>query len=400
MKITSFFIIASSFLFGLSIAVSIQPRVFGGCTYFTYKAIYSLGGRSSNKNDSIIYKDIHSLALINATAEEYELDELSNCWRDLISIEAEMPFPNSDFILIPVGFNAVTMVGGSRSINNSSSPFLWDPESSMTHWKPVSLSNLSTPLPLLRGSAFALDGRKVGLIAGGSIYSSASSFLPVYYDSNMSILIGLTKIGDMNTNRIGHSMMYQNNTLYIIGGQESINNQLRSVPMDQMDQFDTLHSTWTTVKCNGTIPTPRSHFTLSKSGHDNPAYSYVLFGGINADTNVASNDTLYMLYVNTGTYESLNTINGPSPRYGHSAVKHSVRELFIMNGMDANEVALGDLHLNDIRNNQWVDKFSVYENYLDSPYKKNVVAKIHPESHTLSWCFIISVILFIQLTVF
>ncbi|CAO3608250.1 unnamed protein product [Cunninghamella blakesleeana] len=405
MKIIAFFIISSSLIFGSSIAVRMPPRAFMQCMDHGFRGILCYGGRSSNKNDAITYKDIYQMAPSTSNSfgddssrfEGLTPDQMANSWNDL---REELPFPNSDFLLPSAGNTRFIMIGGSGSVGNSSSPVDLDKDKSTSSLTVTIHSNIN--FPPLRGSAFAMDNATDGMIAGGATYGNTSSFYTDVVKTQFTYktrILSITKVGTINTNRFGHAMIYKNNVLYIIGGQQLVNNQLQSIPMNQMTRFDTLQSAWTTVNCKGPIPTSRSYFTLTKSVDAYYPNGYILFGGINADTNVVSTDTMYVLYFDSGTYETLNTINGPSPRYGHSALVHRNVELFIINGMDTTGAALSDFKIFDIPGNQWVDKFSTYGSYPDSPYKKHV-PMYNSELQSIAWGITIAVIVFIQLVGF
>lgn len=92
--------------------------------------------------------------------------------------------------------------------------------------------------------------------------------------------------------------------------------------MNQVSQFDTILSTWSTVSFKGTIPTSRSYFTLTPSSTVQYLNQYIIFGGINADTNQVVTDSMYLVSINDGTYEAINANNAPSPRFGHSGKKN------------------------------------------------------------------------------
>lgn len=142
MKIASLFIISSSLIFGSSIAINIPPRVFGQCAQLSLNDLYCFGGRSSNKDGATVFKDMYRMDLKSFSG--YTPSEIANNWQPLGN---EMLQPNSDFLMMELSTDLIMIVGGSGSVNNSSTPYTYDTVKKA--WGTVSPTNLKSAIPPL-----------------------------------------------------------------------------------------------------------------------------------------------------------------------------------------------------------------------------------------------------------
>ncbi|CAO3608230.1 unnamed protein product [Cunninghamella blakesleeana] len=282
-----------------------------------------------------------------------------------------MNYPNSDFLMLPVNSSTFMVIGGSGSVHIPNTLYAFNAITG--RWANMTGDLLYTPIPPLRGSALTyFNGgfsMSTSYVVGGATYGDNTSTLFTNI-IQVDVPIVYTRLLDPYPNlvpsisyRIGHVATSSLSTISVFGGQQLVNNQLQSVSMNQVSKFDTILSTWKTVSFSGPTPTSRSYFTITQSSTSEYLNQYILFGGINADTNQLVTDLMYKVSINDGSYESINAMNAPSPRFGHSAVFYGSNSLLILNGMDSTGTVLNDINVFNTVGKQWMDQFLTLENY-------------------------------------
>ncbi|KAF7720765.1 acyl-CoA-binding domain-containing protein 4 [Apophysomyces ossiformis] len=145
--------------------------------------------------------------------------------------------------------------------------------------------------------------------------------------------------------------------------------------MGEILMFDTTTTSWSINNAYGDIPSGRVYHTAV---HLPAADAILLYGGAqyvqstqalgNPTTTV--DDYCYMLNLTNMTWTkitNLGPLKGAGPRFGHSAVVHGNRSMFVFFGTDNNGNEHGDFHVMDLQTLQWVPKYSAKDQYLYVP---------------------------------
>ncbi len=111
--------------------------------------------------------------------------------------------------------------------------------------------------------------------------------------------------------------------------------------------FDIINSTWSKCELKGDIPSPMNYFA---GWYDSP-YLFI-HGGKSLQENKSLKET-YLIDISSMSINKIFTIEEPSSRYGHSAVKNNDKQAYIFGGCNIgkkNERYLNDLHKMEYKN--------------------------------------------------
>ena len=111
--------------------------------------------------------------------------------------------------------------------------------------------------------------------------------------------------------------------------------------------FDIINSSWSKSELKGDIPSPMNYFA---GWYDSP-YLFI-HGGKSLQENKSLKET-YLIDISSMTIHKIFTIEEPSSRYGHSAVKNNDKQAYIFGGCNIgkkNERYLNDLHKMEYKN--------------------------------------------------
>ena len=111
--------------------------------------------------------------------------------------------------------------------------------------------------------------------------------------------------------------------------------------------FDIINSSWSKAELKGDIPAPLSYCA---GWYDSP-YLFI-HGGKSLQENKSLKET-YLIDISSMTIHKIFTIEEPSSRYGHTAVKNNDKQAYIFGGCNIgkkNERYLSDLHKMEYKN--------------------------------------------------
>ncbi|KAF7724782.1 hypothetical protein EC973_000738 [Apophysomyces ossiformis] len=148
--------------------------------------------------------------------------------------------------------------------------------------------------------------------------------------------------------------------------------------MSQILTFDTSTASWSVANAYGDIPSGRVYHTAVQLPTSD---AILLYGGAQYAKLVQSTQALgnptttvddfcYLLNLTTMTWKKitdLGTLAGAGPRFGHSAVVHGNRSMFVFFGTDNQGNERGDFHVMDLQKLRWVPMYSANDQYLDPP---------------------------------
>ncbi|KAI9289226.1 hypothetical protein BC943DRAFT_316244 [Umbelopsis sp. AD052] len=176
--------------------------------------------------------------------------------------------------------------------------------------------------------------------------------------------------------RIGHTMtILPNGIIQIIGGNVATmlsgldsrgyrQWRLDLAPMGSVAVYDTVKGSWTTKSATGTLPPHRNFHSATLAQDSN---TIIIFGGSSNGSSLFND--LYALDSNKMIWTHIDIENGPSARYGHSAVQVN-ETMFVLFGINAANSSLNDIYALDTVNWVWTQHFSAsgYPKQANSSY--------------------------------
>ena len=159
-------------------------------------------------------------------------------------------------------------------------------------------------------------------------------------------------------------------SIYYIGGLQVDDSGagLSGAPMNQILEYNITSGNWTThtSPTNTTIPAPRRLHSATLIPNSDLIFVY---GGSVTDASDAVADYSYLLNTTSFIWTPITITNsnlGAGSRFGHSAVLHNSKSLFIIFGADDLGVLRNDFFVIDIVHWQWVSDFKSNGNYVNT----------------------------------
>ncbi|KAJ1817559.1 hypothetical protein LPJ75_001684, partial [Coemansia sp. RSA 2598] len=193
---------------------------------------------------------------------------------------------------------------------------------------------------------------------------------------------------------IQHSSILINDTQMVVLGGNTYNaktGNADNLPFDTVYIYDVDQMKWSSRKCTGQVPPPRSVFAASQ---------YKNFIYIHAGVNVTSWDQLfadlYELDTNTWRWRKMPTPNAPIPRYAHQ-MKTLGHYLIITHGyISTPEGSFGDenIYFYDLREHAFVDHYSpkgISNRELDTHWLRKTTRST---KGMVSVCYILTILVF------
>ncbi|KAJ1964566.1 hypothetical protein GGI12_001342 [Dipsacomyces acuminosporus] len=164
-----------------------------------------------------------------------------------------------------------------------------------------------------------------------------------------------THIPDTIAGVVQHSsVLVDDRQMVVMGGNTNKKSQFKydDIPFASVYIYDVDTQKWSTQKCNGKIPYPRSEFSASLYKD-----SIFIFGGINPGDWTKPFNDLYQLNTTTWTWTDKSTASAPPPRYAHRA-KTLGHYLIITHGFLAGDIGDPEIYFYDILKGEFVDSYS------------------------------------------
>ena len=129
--------------------------------------------------------------------------------------------------------------------------------------------------------------------------------------------------------------------IYVFGGAHQGSNH------NDVQQFDTVTQTWTTVAVNGVTPSPRTYHTAACVGDQ-----FIVYSGGQCGSEPVGDRQVYCFDVTTHTWSTLNVRgDSPKPRHGHLVVAVG-NKIFVHGGMSGTTF-YNDLYILDLNSKTW-----------------------------------------------
>ncbi|KAF7729429.1 hypothetical protein EC973_004408 [Apophysomyces ossiformis] len=190
-----------------------------------------------------------------------------------------------------------------------------------------------------------------------------------------------------------------NNIIYYIGGVNAFiypggnpnaTNPYQVYPtlMSDILTFDTATLTWTLNTATGKLPSGRVYHTAVHLPNSN---GILLYGGgvpvgLNGPTETV-NDYCYVLNMSTFIWTQINDLGplpGAGPRFGHAAVVHGNRSMFILFGQDQNGNERSDFQVMDLATFQWTNVYRANDQYNTNSTVPNTTPNKQGEGQAIS----------------
>ncbi|KAI7852601.1 hypothetical protein BDC45DRAFT_558545 [Circinella umbellata] len=357
-------------------------RLGQGCILIQ-QTIYCYGGATyspkldSDDNDEKAKTHADHYALDIGSMNQVDDSALEN-WRQL----SDSPMgPNAHFAIAPLSSEGYLVHGGwgphdqhTYLLNQT-----WVFHTNTERWETIA-SNFSRPdliakMPSVLGS----NGRI--WIWGGEIDELADSedipepeiirsFYSQQRESNQPRLLLQQNIQFPRGayTRVGHSAVLVRDGLNIFyfGGMnaktenrdmDDAHGGFRSAPMNDILVFNTVNQAWSRRTSTGdVVPSPRAFHTTNLVPYSD---DILLYGGRRFGTALPVEDYIYRFNTESNQWTEINLSQaGAGPRWGHSAVLHNDRSLFILFGANSQGASTNDFYILDIDDMNWQGRSS------------------------------------------
>ncbi|XP_022722057.1 tip elongation aberrant protein 1-like [Durio zibethinus] len=248
----------------------------------------------------------HEFDSHSPTVPEINSSVNSENWM-VLSVAGERPVPRFNHAAAVVG-NKMIVVGGESGngllddvqVLNFDN-FSWTTASSKLYLSP---SSLPLKIPSCKGHSLVSWGKNA-LLVGGRTDPGNDRVSVWAFDTETECWSVMEAKGEIPVARSGHTVVRASSVLILFGGEDAKKKKLNDLHM-----FDLKSSTWLTLQCTGTRPSPRSNHVATL--YDDK--TLFIFGG--ASKSKILND-LYSLDFETMVWSRIK-IRGfhPSPRAG------------------------------------------------------------------------------------
>ncbi|KAI9015692.1 hypothetical protein CLU79DRAFT_765374 [Phycomyces nitens] len=341
---------------------------------FVKDAIYCLGG-GEDIGVAIYNRRGHfSLDL----SKQFELNSDSyNAWKDIsISSDGFILGPSCDAASAALPNNRYIVFGGGNCeiyTELSYNPIVFD--AITQKWTPYHFSGLQQNFQGF--GVYVSHINKVYFWGGKSTTKDTNKNAdPIFYTfdvNNLSAFVKFTvPLGDgMMMPGAGQSVLGPDNkTIYHFGGWDGVYNPAdgnfttNASSFSALLLFNTEILMWSTVTV-GPYNIPSSRTLLTATLLPNST-SFLIYGGVkypHVESAYPYEDYAYLFdtVTNSWSLANISDTNGAGPRYGHSAVLHPNGDLFIIFGVDRNQVNRDDYYIldtNDIHDLKWKTTFT------------------------------------------
>ncbi|KAI8989449.1 hypothetical protein BDB01DRAFT_542227 [Pilobolus umbonatus] len=343
-------------------------RYNGGCTIIN-QTIYCYGGTVNQRTSSEHY----SLDV----SRDFVISKAYNTWRSLSPENFQLE-PNSLFSIVGLNDSYIIYGGlgfGTPSIvlKNITTQYFVNNNT----WTSIQSGGV-TPS---RESTATLDSNNRIWVWGGisdnttipslNLTKQYNNTFQVLDMKNQTWLFPDIVVPSFVYPRLEHTATLSStgNSIFYIGGlfnTATINGKIAAFPMNQIHEFNTIQQEWTLhYTQSDIIPSSRRLHTATLL----PEKDLILiYGGALTDASGVVSDYCYTLNTTSFAWTPITignsgAYNGPGPLFGHSAVLHNDKSLFLLFGVDKFGYPRNDFFVIDIVNWRYIDHFQTKGDY-------------------------------------
>ncbi|CAO0793851.1 unnamed protein product [Mucor circinelloides] len=376
MKLFSIFLLSTSI--SLVQAILPTPRYNGGCAVINQR-IYCYGGTANRLPTS----DHYSLDL----TKDFSVANSIESWNTVVPVGDFTVEPNSLFSIVPLNDSYLIHGGlgyGSSTQHLKNTTVIY--HTSNNSWSALQTQNQTLMMPSREETCTLDPSNRMWTWGGISDNTTAININKTTYHDEFQVLDlnalawsfpdNDTKTSSQHTSipnpRLAHTatLSASGQSIYYIGGLQvdDSGTGLSGAPMNKILEYNITSGNWTihTSPTNTTIPAPRRLHTATLIPNSDLIFVY---GGSVTDASDAVADYSYVLNTTSFIWTPVSIANtnlGAGSRFGHSAVLHNDRSLFIIFGADDLGVLRNDFFVIDIAHWQWVSDFKSNSNYANT----------------------------------